>query len=459
MAKSVTNTTQVAQLLFQRPSAFQQQQLITQAKLCLLDDLAATLGARQAPALNQLKAVYHAQDLQLPAIGAQPAVTPDHVALLNGFSAHYLDIDDTNADLRGHPSAVIFASLFALTDGSETLAQLLWAAVVGIEFAGQCGRLLNPQLAFQGIHTTGAIGTLAAAAAIANYKQLTLGQTQALLSLAATQATALEIEAGSDGKPLNAGYAARNAVTAYQHVQAGLTASLDPFDNQRGWFHAFAHADFDPQTFAKYWLQPGEILTPGMWYKSQPFCSAAMSGFDAAVALRSYGIDLAQCAHIQIDFPENADHALRFTNPQTGQEGKFSSEYVVWLALQYDQLPATAFSKQATSQAFQRASHLFQRTHNLRTLDPSTRPTAVTVTTKTGRSLTIRVDYPKGSPQNPLDQSDLFAKFKQQAGLTTIESVQAFWHRPNNQVTVADLAQCLTNLSDRSLFHETQVSQ
>ncbi|MFD1671293.1 MmgE/PrpD family protein [Agrilactobacillus yilanensis] len=409
---SVENKSQQLANLIVQSKASEHAELLPLAKLSLIDYLAAVLGGCKTTAVQKVIQTLALPVQKLPVFGAEINQNFECSAFVNGFAGHYLDIDDTHADLRGHPSAVIDGALFAVSTGKETLNQFLWATVIGIEVAAQFGTILNPKLAQKGIHTTGAIGAISAAAAIAVYKKLTCAQTQQLLSIAATQAFALEIQAGSDTKPLNAGFAARNAVSAWQWCQAGLSANEDVFSGARGWFRVIGDVDFELHKIAQQWLRPGKIKAPGMWYKSQPFCSAAMAGYDAARILYQRGFSLENCLEISLNFPKNGDRPLRFTAPRTGQEGKFSIEYIVWQVLKYGKPTKTAFDNQPVPAEFKHALSKFKRHHSLIAKDWHDRPIEITITTQTNAVISVRVDQPKGAPKNALNLDEVIEKLQ-----------------------------------------------
>ncbi|MEY8540235.1 MmgE/PrpD family protein [Streptococcus alactolyticus] len=95
-------------------------------------------------------------------------------ALLSGYLAHYHDLDGVQANFRGHPSAVIFSALLAVSDADDSFERLLAAYVQGMEFAGRIGLQCQPQHIKQGWHSTATIGSLAAAVAIGYFKTLPL---------------------------------------------------------------------------------------------------------------------------------------------------------------------------------------------------------------------------------------------------------------------------------------------
>ena len=207
-------------------------------------------------------------------------------ALYYGFASHYLDYDDAQANLQGHFSTVIYSALLAILNEEDSWADFLEAYVVGAELEGIFGYLINPSYRLQGWHPTATVGPMGAAAAIGKLRGLRGEDLASLLSLAATQSSGLALQSGSDGKPLHAGLAARNALWAYELLRnTTLKAALNPFDPQEGWFKVAANRIIQEGDFAKDWLKPGQIISPGLWTKEHPYCSAGISGESCAKAL------------------------------------------------------------------------------------------------------------------------------------------------------------------------------
>lgn len=159
-------------------------------------------------------------------------------------------------------------------------------------------------------------------------------KTAQLLSLCGSQSGGLGMQAGSDGKPLHSGFAARNAVFAFDLVTAvGLSARETPFNSQTGWLKTFSAPTGSAEFFESNWLNKGQILDPGLWMKTHPYCSAAIGGEAACKKLWQQGIRLDDLQKIVFHFPPGADKALRYEAPLTGVEGKFSMEYVAYQVL------------------------------------------------------------------------------------------------------------------------------
>jgi 2-methylcitrate dehydratase PrpD len=210
-------TTQLAQrsaaLSFdQRPD-----DVVTMARLCVLDWLGVTIVGSREPAprilLRSLPPASSADGVSV--IGHHIRLDPLRAALVNGTSSHVLDFDDTNATLIGHPSVAILGALLALAESLDSRGpELLCAFVAGYETACRVGAAIGVASYVRGFHNTGTIGTLAAAAACAHLLGLDAERTATALALAATQAAGLGCMVGTMSKSLHAGKACENGLLA-----------------------------------------------------------------------------------------------------------------------------------------------------------------------------------------------------------------------------------------------------
>lgn len=374
-------------------------------------------------------------------------------ALYYGFASHYLDYDDAQANLQGHFSTVIYSALLAILDEEDSWADFLEAYVVGAELEGIFGYLINPSYRLQGWHPTATVGPMGAAAAIGKLRGLRGEDLASLLSLAATQSSGLALQSGSDGKPLHAGLAARNAVWAYELLRnTTLKAALNPFDPQEGWFKVAANRIIQEGDFAKDWLKPGQIISPGLWTKEHPYCSAGISGESCAKALydrwqKGFQVDLDanqikgnqagsiwdSIEKVDIHLPPGAAKGMHYRQPVSGREGQFSLEYVVWQVLTYGEIKDQLFFLEKTPADFHKALPKIYRYNDLPKVAQDVRLTRIDVTFTDGRSWTSQEDRPKGSPGRPFSLSDIVGKLEQGLDKKTIKKLMAAlpdWNQP-----------------------------
>ena len=384
------NTTAVVRLI-EATELSGRDDLIAQAKRAFLDYLAALLAARREPAVENLRQM------------TDEGRASDR-ARLYGFASHYLDFDDAQANIAGHFSTVLYSVLLAVARPDDAVCDFLAAYIAGAELEGLLGARLNPEHRRQGWHSTGTVGTLGAAAAIVRLRRLTGERAAEVLSLAGTQSAGMALEAGSDGKPLHAGFAAEHAVTAFRLVEAGLNARTNLFDDVTGWLAVFTDGRrcLDVARMQQEWLQPGQILEPGLWMKRHMYCSAAICAADGAEELYRQGLRMADVRSITVHFPPGADRALRYTRPQTGREGQFSVEFIIWQILQHGRIEDAYFRQSTVPQAFLEALPKFHRAYDVPTLPLSERAVPLTAETVDRRHWQADVREPQGSPARPL---------------------------------------------------------
>ena len=378
--------------------------LLSVARIAFLDYLASLAPAESEQAVQDLA--------QFIGTNGENVSKADK-ALYYGFTSHYLDFDDAQANLAGHFSTVLYSALLAVLEPTDRWHDFLRAYIIGAELEGIIGSLINPAHRTQGWHSTGTVGVIGAAAAIGALRGLHGESLAQLLSLAATQSAGMFFQSGTDGKPLHAGLAARNGVWAYELLQyTSLQTSTKPFDPERGWFKTIGNITVTSNDIVSRWLAPGQLIDPGLWMKVHPYCSAAICGAEAAEVIRADS-DLFlwdDIERVTVHFPPGADAALRYTAPSTGREGQFSIEYIVYQVLAYGAVQDELFKIDSIDQSVRDYMNRIERVYDLPKVSQTERITKVTVTLKNGETFTETVNNPKGSPNNPLTLEDIRIK-------------------------------------------------
>jgi len=170
--------------------------------------------------------------------GSSGFATVEDAALVNGITAHGLELDDTFEEASLHPGVVIFPAVLALGSTRQSLTgETLQAAIVGYDVMCSVGVLLGARESYgRGFHPTGVAGCVGAAAAAARLLGLTEGQAAHALGLAANMAAgSLEFLAdGSWTKRLNAGHAAATGIRAARLAAAGFSAPATAIEGRDG---------------------------------------------------------------------------------------------------------------------------------------------------------------------------------------------------------------------------------
>lgn len=171
--------------------------------------------------------------------GSTRRASAQDAALVNGITAHGLELDDTHEESSSHPGVAVWPALIAVAESNgNTMGQLFAAAVTGYDVMCSAGVLLGAAESYgRGFHPTGVAGILGAAAGCARLLGLDLNQTTHALGIAADSASG-SLEFLSDGswtKRLNAGAAASGGVRAALLARAGFTAPRRSIEGRDGW--------------------------------------------------------------------------------------------------------------------------------------------------------------------------------------------------------------------------------
>lgn len=371
--------------------------LTTAAVAAVSDHLASSLAARGDEGVARLLAWATPVADGRPVPGHDVRLLPEHAALAAGAQAHALDLDDTHAEVRGHPSAVLLPALFALATPATPGAELLTAYAVGVDVMARLGRIAGRTHHVAGWHPTATLGGVAAAVAGARLTGLDPRRTEVAAALAASQAGGVRAQFGSAAKPLHAGLAAAAGVRAVQWAAAGFDAEPGALLGSDGMAQAYGFAvtgDEARAVLADRWGERWAVVDPGLWVKRFPFCSAAMSAHEAAEQLSTLDVVSAT-----VTMRPGSDAPLRYRLPQTGTQGRFSLEYLVALGLLGVTPTEDRFTTLHTG-ALELAGRIERRAEG----HPSREPWArVDVRLPDGRALTATVGVPLGAPGRPLD--------------------------------------------------------
>jgi 2-methylcitrate dehydratase PrpD len=162
---------------------------------------------------------------------------------------------------------------------------------------------------------------------------------------------------------------------------------------------------------------PRVLEQHGLNVKKYPCCYNTHRLADAALAIQARGVDASLVKAVAATVEPGGQQAVIHHRPQTGLEGKFSSEYVLAACLLDGRVGLSTFSDAAVGRA--EAQDLLRRV----TIGESATPpwgapefdhayAAVEVTLSDGRVLRERCDVPRGDARAPLSADDLEAKFR-----------------------------------------------
>lgn len=364
-------------------------------------------------------------------------------AFANGVAAHALDYDDMCFVSLAHPSCVLVPAILAAGELAHAGAHtLLDAYVAGFEIECRLGLVMNPRHYHQrGWHCTSSIGTLGATAAVARVLGLDARATRHALGIAASSACGLKENLGSMVKPLHAGMAARNGVTAAQLARHGFTASANAIDGPQGYLAAMDSERPSLDSFVSDLGTRWDICDTGVTVKLYPSCAATHPPLDALTEIvRRERLTADQVAAIDIEVDSMTPRLLIHPHPSTDLEAKFSMPFCAAAAVVYPQIGIDTFSPESirhpdvqslmprvslrANPAFDTAAPLSQA--------------RVTVRLRDGREWSQHADGARGYPGR-LTEEELSAKFEDcaaralgPAGARQARQAIASWLAGNN---------------------------
>ncbi|QCP54212.1 MmgE/PrpD family protein [Trinickia violacea] len=384
---------------------------IAAARRGLLDFLAAAFaGADDAGYRKLLAVVAGGSRGEASAIGYPQTVGVLDAALLNGYAGHALDYDDVHSSVRGHPGTVLLPALLALAQTRRSSARdFLAAYVVGVETMARLGLALGSRHYEQGFHNTATLGTLGAAAAAAYLLRLDADAIENALGLAATQSAGLRLQFGSEAKPLHAAQAARAGLFAAQLAAQGLQGSRAALDGPSGFFAVFGAGAQAPRRVLDGWSAPWQIVSPGLYFKPWPCCTATHYALDAALTLRAaHRLVAGDIERITVTFPPAGDTPLLTHLPATGLEARFSVEYALAAALTDGRASVATFADVPVRPDLIALAARVTRQHDhaapRASTDPATRFSVVEIALKNGTTVSHKTE-------RLVSAADLRAKF------------------------------------------------
>jgi 2-methylcitrate dehydratase PrpD len=223
------------------------------ARLLLADYLAvAAAGASADSARTARDALLagpgSAQSGPAVVIGTGETAAVRDAALLNGISAHSLELDDTHEPSSSHPGTVIWTALLAAAAAGSApppASALLAGAVAGYQVMASAGELLGPAALYQqGLHPTAVAGVFGAAAAVGRLRDLdaaTIGRAFGI-ALSMSAGSMAYLSNGSWTKRFHSGAAAAGGILAVDLASAGFTAPMEAFDDKNGLMHIYGGA-------------------------------------------------------------------------------------------------------------------------------------------------------------------------------------------------------------------------
>lgn len=305
------------------------------ARLGITDTVAAMLAALREPVVRVVADVAAAQRAreEAPMLLGRRRTTIDLAAMVDATAAHALDVDDYA--FANHPSAVLVPVVLACGAHVRAGGPVLIAAyVAGYEVWSDLMNREPDHLHSRGWHPTALFGPVGAAAAAASLLGLDAGQASHAIGLAASHAGGTMGNFGSMAKPYHAGRAARAGVFAARLAAAGMTATADVLEGERGLLRTVSpHGRVDVFTPPAYGNLE-RILGQRLNIKKYPTVGASQRVIDSVLAhLAQQPVDLAALERAEPRVSEKHAAVMPYHAAIRPEEARFSLEFAVACAL------------------------------------------------------------------------------------------------------------------------------
>jgi 2-methylcitrate dehydratase PrpD len=379
--------------------------VLAHAKRCILDFIGVTIAGSQTSMARASAQFAYAQfgEGQATAIAFAKPLTPLGATWLNGISASALDLDDGHRPAMGHPGAAVIPAALAIaeTAGASGL-EFLVAVIAGYEVAVRASVSRKPAFK-KGRYNTGIWGGFGAAAAAAKLLGLDSTRFDYALGIAFAHGPLVEEGVSLGMVKEGIGWAGVTGCAAALLAQQGFTGATDIFDQ---------HLWHDAETL----LQDleGERAILRVYFKPYACCRWSHPAIDAVLQLASEN-DLAP-REIRSVLVEGFNEArmLNDAEPDTLIAAQYSLPFCVALALSYRRVGLAEMTE-----ANLHNPDLLRLARKVRIeiaadLDAQfPEKTATRTTIETARGIfATRVEWPRGSPENPLSAEEELDKFR-----------------------------------------------
>ncbi|WP_442594588.1 MmgE/PrpD family protein [Parapusillimonas sp. JC17] len=309
--------------------------------VAFLDTVGCVLSGRAEPVTRQLNTWLEQRfknDSAAHLLFSDERHSVAAAAMLNAVSGHALDLDDVA--LAGHPSVVLVPALLAEADHTGVRgAALVSAYIKGYQVWADLLQRLPDPLHVKGWHPTAVLGTLGVAAAMCAARNISPAVTAHALGLAASRASGLVANFGSMAKPLHAGWAVEQGISAVELAQSGMTASMDALDGPTGLLTALSSTQAPDRETP--FLDSNELamrsVRPSV--KKYPVCYASHRVIDGVIQLRNrHGLRAEDIDRIEAQVSITNARVLKYDRPTSALEAKFSMPFACACALEFGEV-------------------------------------------------------------------------------------------------------------------------
>lgn len=364
--------------------------------------------------------------------------TPLFAAMVNAASSHFIEQDDVHNASVFHPAAVIFPPVLAVAqDLGSTGKEIILASVAGYEAGIRIGEYLGRHH-YTIFHTTGTVGTVAAAVAVAKLLRLDATQCLDAIGSGGTQAAGLWefLRDAADSKQLHTAHAASAGLMAAYLAKDGFKGARHILEGPQGMAAGMTNESFPEKLCADLGQR---WATLEVSFKYHASCRHTHPAADALLkAMQDNNLQADDIERVDAYVHQGAIDVLGpVVDPQTVHQAKFSMGTVLGLIATRGSASVVDFEESAFSDA---VIDVRNRVHMHLDAEvdgayPKQWIGKVTVTTRTGQTYDAKVLEPKGDPGNTLSRAEIeekvhvLASFAQAATPAEVDqAIEKVWH-------------------------------
>lgn len=346
-------------------------------------------------------------------------------AFANGAMAHVLDFEDTHDRSLVHPNSSTIPAALATAEvlGNVSGKDLITAIALGADLASRLGLGFNDSPQNRGWYLMPVMGAYGAAAAAGKLLGLNAEQIVQAFSLTLCQATCsgeLKNSPESQLRMIRDAFTAKAGIVAAFLAKSGVTGFDRAFEGKAGLYGLYGNSDWDREgllrDLGKFY--EGENIS----FKPWPSCRGAHPFIEAALLLqRRHGLDVNEIdsvtASVSRIFNGLCEPIAQKRAPKSSADGKFSIPFNVALALCYGKVSLGHFTPQGLTDqlALVMAAKVSCRIDETLGFREATTG-ELEIKMRSGDVHSIRVEFPLGHPNNPMQPEAFREKFLDCAG-------------------------------------------
>lgn len=393
--------------------------LISLVKEALIDYVGVTIAGCNQNSVNATLdyARYSSSKQEATIFGRDEKSSVEFASMVNATASHVLDFDDVSWATIGHPTVVVAPVCFSMAEKYEGSGKdIILAYALAVEVMHKLADITMPYVSQNGWHTTPTYGVFGSVVAGAVLKKSSSQELLNALGVAASKASGVRSNFGTDTKSYHAGMACYNGLESLYLAQFKLRSSPTALEDVDGFIQTFANEV--PTSLDLKLGVDWDLEKRGLVFKQYPCCSGSHPAADLTKELvQANSFELDDIQSIKVGCSLLAPKELKCDFPKTALEAKFSMRYAVASMIIYKRLTLDEFTNEKvlnpTVQELMdkievQIDEEFEKLGFI-----GTSPARITIYLNDGRIIEDKNMLAKGNPEKRLSSLEIEEKFLQ----------------------------------------------